>query len=80
MDEVVTADPEAIAVAAGDRHREFVIGEFDARGDGQGAAVKGVHAVRTHVTRQVGGAADAADRHHVMGLNLQIHERLLECG
>jgi len=80
MDKVVAADPEAVAVAAGHRHRELVIGEFDARGHGQGAAVKRVHAVRAHVARQVRRTADAADRHYVMGLDLQIHQRLLECG
>src|SRR5215472_3919146 len=47
VNKVVAADPEAVAVAAGYGHRELVIGEFDARGDCQGSAMKRVHAART---------------------------------
>jgi hypothetical protein len=45
MDKVVSPDPEPVPVTTGHNHMEIVICQFGARRNGQGSAVKGVHAV-----------------------------------
>jgi hypothetical protein len=64
---------EAVAVTAGDDHRELVIRELDPRSHRQRSAMQRVHAVGVDVARQVGRAADAANRHHIVRLDLQLH-------
>src|SRR5687768_5937769 len=78
MDEVVSSNPEAVAVAAGHNHIQVVICEFDTRCHGQRPAVKRVHAVSFDVAWKVGRASDSTDRYDFVGLNLQFYEGLLE--
>ncbi len=80
MDEVAAADAEAVAVAAGDQHGQLVVGQLEARGHRQRAAMQRVHAVGVDEAGEVGGAADAADRGHLVVGDLQLDQRLLHRG
>src|SRR6266404_777341 len=61
VDEMVAADAETVTVAASHEHGEFMIGELQTGGHGEGTAVEGVHAVGIHVAGKIGGTSDAAD-------------------
>src|SRR3989442_442396 len=78
MDEVVSSDPVAIAVAASRNDLQFMIGKLRACGNGQSTTVQRMHAVDVNIARQVGRAADATNGHHLMGLEFQLDKRLLE--
>ena len=78
--EVVAADAEAVAVAAGHQHGQIVIGELHSSGHRQRAAVQGVHAVGVDVAGKVGGTADTADGDHVVVRYLQLDQGLLDRG
>jgi len=80
VEEMVPSDGVAVAVAAGHDDLQFVVGELGARGHCQGATVQRMHTVGINISRQVGRAADAANGHHLMGLELKLSERLLERG
>ena len=78
--EMVAADAEAVAIAAGADDLQLVVAELDAGADGEGAAVQGVHAVGVDEAGQVGGTADAADGHHLVRLQAQFEQRGLQRG
>ncbi len=80
MDEVAAADAEAVAIAAGDEHGERVVGHLDAGGDGERAAVEGVHAVGFDEAGEVGGAADAGDGGDFVLGDLELDEGFLDGG
>ena len=80
VDEVAAADAEAVAVAAGDEDGHGVVGHLDAGGDGERAAVQGVHAVGVDEAGEVGGAADAADGGDLVLGDLQLDEGFLDGG
>ena len=80
VDEVIAADAEAVAIAAGDQHSQIVVGQLHARGDSQRPAMQRVHAVGIDEAGEVGRAADAADGSHIVVGNLQLDERLLNRG
>jgi hypothetical protein len=61
MQEVVAADREAVAVAAGDQHREVGTRQLQAGGHRQGAAMHAVEAIHAGVGGNPRGAADAGD-------------------
>ena len=61
MGHVTATDGEAVAVAAGHQHQQFGVGELDALGDGQGAAVDGVESVGGRVAGDAAGTPDAGD-------------------
>src|SRR6266404_7653961 len=77
VDEMVAADAETVTVAASHQHGEFMIGELQTRGHGEGTAVKGVHAVGIHVPGKIGGTPDAADGDHAMIRYAQFDESFL---
>ena len=80
VNEMVAADAETVAVAAGADDFQLVVAQLDAGGHRQRAAVQRVHAVGVDVARQVGGAADAADDADLMRLQAQLEDRCLERG
>src|SRR5204863_3762457 len=61
VDEVIAADPEPVAVSAGDEDLKVVVPKLRSGRNRQRAAMQGVHAVSVDVAGQVGGAADSAD-------------------
>ena len=61
VNEVIAADAGEVAVAADDHDLEFGIGEFQARGEGNGAAMRGVEGVEFDVAGDPACAADARD-------------------
>src|SRR5882724_12001149 len=77
VDEMVAADSETVAVAAGHKHGEFMIGELQTSSHGEGTAVQGVHAVGIHVAGEVGGTSDAADGDDVVVRDAQFDEGFL---
>lgn len=77
VDQVVAADGQRVTVTRDDPHRQVAAGAGQARGDGRGAAVDGVHPVGVHVVREPGGAADARDEDDVLLRQPQLgHEAL----
>ena len=80
VDEVAGADAKAVAVAARDEDGHGVVGELHAAGYGKRPAVKRVHAVGVDEAGEVGGAADAADRHDFMLGDLEFDKGLLHGG
>ena len=62
VDEVITADGEAIAVTAKHKNMQIIAAEADTGGKRQGAAVNIVTAVRVDEVGEAGGAADAGKR------------------
>ena len=61
VDEVVAADGGEVAVAGVDDHVQLGVGQLQAGGEGNGAAVGGVEGVQLHVAGDAAGAADAGD-------------------
>ena len=78
VDEVVAADPEAVAVAASHQYGQLVIGELHTGCYGQRPAVQSMHAIGIDVTGEVGRTADAADGDHVMVRDLQLDQGFLD--
>ena len=78
--EVVAADAVAVAVAAGDDDLHLVVGQGRSGRYRQRAAVQGVHTVGVDVAGQVRRAADAADRHDLVGLQAELGDCLLQRG
>jgi len=62
---VVAADGEEVAISRDEPDLEIGFGEFDAGGEGGGAAVDGVEAVGVHVVGEAGGAADTGDKDEI---------------
>ena len=62
MNEVITADGEAVAVAAKHKNMKIIAAEADTSGKRQGAAVNIVAAVRIDEIGEAGGAANAGER------------------
>src|SRR5882672_4663200 len=75
---MVAADAVAVAVTPGNDDLELVIGKLDAGRHCQSASMQRVHTVGTKIPRQVGRTADAADGHHLMRVQIQLHERLFQ--
>ena len=78
MDEVVSTNAEAISVASGDDNVQVVVCHLHTGRDSERAAVERVHAIGIHVTRQVRRAPNAANGNHVVRLNVQLKQHLLE--
>src|SRR5437588_8066646 len=78
MDEMVAANAEPVAIAAGADDFQFVVAELDAGSYGKGAAMQRVHAIGVDVAGQVRGAADAADDADLVRLKTQLEHRGLE--
>ena len=76
--EVAGADREAVAVAPDHHHGEPRVAELDPDRHRQGAAVHPVEPVALDEPGQAAGAADARDQRQVVGIDLQIGERLGE--
>ena len=62
VDEVITADGEAIAVTAEHKNVQIIASEANPSGKRQGAAVNIVTAVRVDEVGEAGGATDAGER------------------
>src|ERR1700731_1674411 len=77
---MVAADAKTVAVAAGADDFQLVVAKLDAGGNGEGTAMQRVHPVSVDVTRQVRGAANAADDADLMRLQPQVEHRGLKCG
>src|SRR6266480_2739503 len=74
---VIAADGQPIPIARHHPDVELRIRELDPRRDRGRASMHGVEAVRRHVIRKARGAADAADEHRLLALQLQLGARLL---
>ena len=75
---MIATNAIAVAVAAGDKYGEVVVGQLGAGGHGQGAAMKSMHPVGIEITRQVGGTPDAADGQYLVRLQTQLRAGALQ--
>jgi len=78
VDEVVPADPVAVAVTAGGDHFEVGVRELRGAGHGQRAPVDRVEPVRVEVAVQLAGTADTGTQQSFLGRAPDFRERLLE--
>ena len=78
VDEVVTTDGEAVAVAGDEPYADVGACRFDAGSDGGATAVNGVEAVSVHVVRQTRGAADTRDDGHIIGRGADFGHRFMQ--
>ena len=76
--QVAAADREAVAVAAGHQHQQVGVGDLDALGDGQRAAVDAVEAVGRGVAGDAARAADARDEGDLVGRPADGRQRAVE--
>src|ERR1700730_18194239 len=53
VNEMIAANAETVAVAAGNHDDEVMIGELDARCNGQGAAVQRMHAIGIDIAGKI---------------------------
>jgi hypothetical protein len=72
MDEMITADCRAVAVAGKNENMHIWFGHFDAGGERQGAAMCGMQRVQIQVTGYAGGTADAGDAHTLIVIQTQL--------
>src|ERR1019366_7613254 len=75
VNEVVAPDGEQVAIARVDHHLQLRVGEFESRGEGDGASVGGVEAVEIGVPGDTAGAADAGDDCHLIQVELGTFQR-----
>jgi hypothetical protein len=80
VDEVVAADPIAIAVATDHDNPEIMVAQASAGRDRQGAPVQRVVPIGRHVVGQLAAAADAGDHQHLVRIEVQAGKRLLDAG
>ena len=78
VDEMVSADGEAVAVAAYLPNLKVGVCHFAAGGYGSGASVNGVHAIGGHVVGQTAAASDAADDGDVLGCHAYFGHGLVQ--
>ena len=78
VDEVVTTDGEAVAVAGDEPNADVGACRLDAGSDGRATAVNGVEAVSVHVVRQTRGAADTRDDGHIIGRGADFGHRFMQ--
>jgi hypothetical protein len=80
MEEMVSADRDAVAVTADGDDVQFRPRHLDAHREGQGAPVNAVEAERLDVARQPRGTADPGQDDRIPGLELQLRHRAVERG
>src|SRR5207249_3618442 len=80
VQEVGQADAEAVAVAAGRKDGEVGVGDLDAGGQRQDAAVDAMDPERSEVRRDVAGAADAGGQDGAVGVEGEVGGGLLQGG
>ena len=58
MDEMVTANGQAVAVTGNLPHGDIRIGHLETSGNGGSTSVNRLHGIRIHIIRQTAGATD----------------------
>ena len=75
---MVSPNTVAISIPTCRDNRKLMIGLLDTGGHGQGSAMKGMHPVGIDVTGQIGGTANPAHGHDLVGLETQLRTSLLK--
>jgi hypothetical protein len=78
VNEMISADAETVSVTTCYHYVQLVVCHLYTRGNGQRAAMKRVHAISIDEAGQVGGTADPADCHDVVGLDVHFGENFLK--
>ena len=75
MNQVVAADGEQVAVARIDHHVQLGIGQLQAGGEGNRAAVRGVERIQVHVAGDASGAANAGHDGNILQVQVGLGQR-----
>ena len=70
MNKVVATNGRGIAIAHNRHHLQARLGQLDAGGKGQGAAMGGMESVEVEIGGHAAGTADARGQHHLVLVQL----------